>query len=450
MKLMFKKIITNSTILSIPGFLGILISLISIPIHLNIAGPENYGNYIFFHFILTISIILNFGIGKSTVISINNYPKFKKKICFEALYYTKYILKIFLSICLLIFSIDHLIYNLNLNYSFFFYFISGSIMTVIFVTLEGILQGYRKFKFISMMNLFFFSFSFSFPSILLFYYENLNLNNLILISIGIKFFSILIMYIFIENKNLVINIKSNILYINLKKNSKWITLNGILIQFYDLFDKYLIKFFLGPVALTTYSIPQQLTGKLTIISKSFSAFLLPDLSKKQSDNQDFEFSLRIFIKIVPIFIFVFFPIFPAILELWLGNSYDEKIYSLTKIFSLSVILSCASHILITKFEAKKLLNQNLKIELILMPFFLLILFFFTSNNFTLFSISILILFKELILFFLRINFFKKQIKRVYTYYFFPIAYLILLTFSFLSNLLFYSLLIILFLTVVKK
>ena len=114
------------------------------------------------------------------------------------------------------------------------------------------------------------------------------------------------MFIIIKNGNLIESGKSLTLFKNLKKNSKWITLNSILIQFYDLFDKYLIKIFFGPIALASYSIPQQLTGKLTIISKSFSAFLLPDLSKSKIDNQNFEFSLKIFIKIIPILIFCLF------------------------------------------------------------------------------------------------------------------------------------------------
>ena len=68
------KFVKNGIILSLPGLISICISLISIPIHLKIAGAENYGNYIIFHFLLTISTILNFGIGKSIVISMNNFP----------------------------------------------------------------------------------------------------------------------------------------------------------------------------------------------------------------------------------------------------------------------------------------------------------------------------------------------------------------------------------------
>ena len=214
------------------------------------------------------------------------------------------------------------------------------------------------------------------------------------------------MFLIIKNNNLYKISKSKILLTNLKKNSKWITLNSILIQFYDLFDKYLVKIFLGPLQLATYSIPQQLTGKLSVISKSFSAFLLPDLSGKKINNSNFNFSLQIFIKFIPIFIFILLPFYPVILEFWLGNNYNETIHNLTKIFSLSIIFSCASHILITKFEAKKTLYKNLKIEFYLLPFFLIILFYLTIKNYSLLIIGILILSKEIIIIFFKVKFFK--------------------------------------------
>ena len=76
---MLNKLIINTGVLAIPGFVSIVVSLASIPIHLNIAGPESYGNFIIFHFILLFAVNLNFGIGKSTAISINNYPKYSIK-----------------------------------------------------------------------------------------------------------------------------------------------------------------------------------------------------------------------------------------------------------------------------------------------------------------------------------------------------------------------------------
>ena len=50
-----KKLLLSSAILSLPGLISIFVSLLAIPIHLKIAGIENYGNYIMFHLLLTIS-----------------------------------------------------------------------------------------------------------------------------------------------------------------------------------------------------------------------------------------------------------------------------------------------------------------------------------------------------------------------------------------------------------
>ncbi len=451
MKIEFKDLIKNSSILSIPGFISIFISLLSIPIHLNYAGSENYGNYIIFHFILLISINFNFGIGKSTVISINNFPEKKKEIAFKAIGYTKNISIVILFTFLLIYFANFTIVN-----NFFDikkslpYFLLGSIITIFFVTFEGILQGNRKFKSISILNLLFYSFSISIPSLLLVINDNLDVESLISISIVIKLISVLIMFLIIHNNNLIKFSKTKILMNNLKKNSRWITLNSILVQFYDLFDKYLIKIFLGPIAVATYSIPQQLTGKLSIISKSFSAFLLPNLSKKKINNRSLNFSLYIFVKIIPIIILILMPLYPFILGFWLGSSFNETIHNLTKIFSISVIFSCASHLLVTKFEASKTLYKNLKVELILMPFFIFSLYLLTSGSYTLFAISILILFKELVLFFLRLNYLKSEIIRVASYYYYSIYILLMLFSSFYNNKLYYFLLIVLILNFIKR
>ena len=112
-----KKLIINSTILSIPGIIAIFISLVSIPAHLRIAGIENYGNYIFFHIFLTLSFLFNFGIAKSIVISANNFPKFKNQIAGEGLNYT-------LVVCLIIFLLTLIINfffkNIISSYKFFY------------------------------------------------------------------------------------------------------------------------------------------------------------------------------------------------------------------------------------------------------------------------------------------------------------------------------------------
>tara|TARA_Y100000591_G_C21675110_1_gene615016 strand:- start:75 stop:845 length:771 start_codon:yes stop_codon:yes gene_type:complete len=245
--------------------------------------------------------------------------------------------------------------------------------------------------------------------------------------------------------NLIKKSKGKILFTNLKKNSQWLTLNSLLIQFYDLFDKYLVKIFLGPIAIATYSIPQQLTGKLSIFSKGFSAFLLPNLSKKKNDNQHFNYSLEIFLKVIPILILLFFPFFETFLNYWLGENSNKTILTLTKIFSISSIFACASHLIITKFEASKTLYRNLKIEIILMPFFLFSLFYLTSNYFTLIHISILILLKEWFLLFLRLHLLKNEIRNLKDYYIISFSTVLALYLSINSNELFFPLVILIIL-----
>ncbi len=422
-----KKLIINSTILSTPGIIAIFISLVSIPAHLSIAGIENYGNYIFFHIFLTLSFLFNFGIAKSIVISANNFPKFKNQIAGEGLNYT-------LAVCLIIFLITLIVNfffkNIISSYEFFYIelYVFGLLTSLIFLCFEGILQGNEKFKLQSLFNFIFYSLALSAPSIMLIFFQDLTLKKLIIISNIIKFISILLMFFVILKNNLLTQSKKKLLLNNLKKNSKWLTLNSILVQFYDVFDKYLIKIFLGPVYLATYSIPQQITGKLSVLSKGFSAFLLPFLSRKNHNNKDFNTSLTIFIKIFPIFIFLLFPFYSILLKLWLGEQYNQEILVLTKIFSLSIIFGCASHILITKFEASQTLRENLKFESFLLPFFLLAIFLLILNSFSLITISLVIFFKELVLLILRINFFKKKIPNVRSYYFYLLIFNIVLFF----------------------
>ena len=446
-----KDFFKSGIILSLPGLLSIVVSLIAIPIHLKIAGVENYGNYIIFHFILAISTILNFGIGKSIVISINNFPKRNKDVAYQGIKFTILTCSI---ITVILFTFNF--FNREIfGYFFqsnriFFYFIICTFFTIFYVSLEGILQGNEKYKFLSLYNFLFFSFSLTLPSLILIYNQRLNLDSLLLISTILKALTVITILILIINNNLIKVSNNNILIKNLKKNSKWLTLNNILVHFYDIFDKYLVKIFLGPIALATYSIPQQLTGKLSIFSKGFSAILLTVLSKKTVSNKDFNQTIKIFLNITPALIFLIFPFYSILLSFWLGSEFNENILYLTKIFSISGIFACVSHILVTKFEASQTLKRNLKFEFALMPFFILTLYFFTSAKYSLLYIASIILAKETILLFLRLNLLKKEIKNITYYYIYSIFFILMLYISFVNNFLFYFLEVLLLINVFRN
>jgi len=430
-----KKLLFSSTILSLPGLISIFVSLLAIPIHLKIAGIENYGNYIMFHLILTISFLINIGISKSIVISINNFPKYREEVAFEGVKYTLFIC--FFVISFLILSLIFFQKTFGNEKIFFIKYCSiGIIISLFYLCFEGIFLGNEKFKFSSLFNFIFYSLALSVPSLMLIFYQNLSLENLIIISLIIKMFTIILMMFLLISKGLIKKNKKKFLLNNLKKNSKWLTSNSILDQFYYLLDKYLIKIFLGPIALATYSIPQQIMWKLSVISKGFSAFLLPLLSKKNSTNDDFNTSLNIFLKIFPVIIFAIFPFYALLLNLWLADQFNQEILYLTKIFSLSVLFSCGSHILVTKFEASKILKQNIKFESYLLPFFLTTILFLIIYSYPLALIALVILTKELILLILRLNFLRKEINNVNKYYYYLIIFLIMLFFSIYNQMIF--------------
>ena len=93
----------------------------------------------------------------------------------------------------------------------------------------------------------------------------------------------MILLIFLFYKNLI-NVKkiSKIILDDFKNYSKWQTLSSMYMQIFDFLDKYIIKIILGASSLSIYSIPQQIAGKLSIISDALISVFLP---KSSSQNQ---------------------------------------------------------------------------------------------------------------------------------------------------------------------
>ena len=442
-----KKLIKTSLLLASPGIISIFISLVSIPIHLNIAGLENYGNYILFHFLFTLGNLLNLGIGKSIVVCSNSNSNIKQYIGYEGFIYTFFISFIFLLFFLILLFIEFkFLYLVDAP----IILILGIISTIIFISLESTLQAYEKFKLLSFSNFLFYSLSISVPSISLLFFNDLDVKSLILLSLSIKIFVVVYIIIFIFKKKLIIKSSKHTLLQNLKKNSQWLTLNSIFVQIYDVFDKYLVKIFIGPAALATYSIPQQLTGKLSVISKGFSSFLLPFLSRKNYKDDDFNQTLDIFIILIPFIIFLLFPFFDFILKVWLREQYQYEMVLLTKIFTLSIIFGCISHILITKFEANQKMRINFVFELLFLPFFIGLILYLSFNKYSLIYFSITILLKELILLVCRLIFYRKEVKKIILYFSYLTFFIILLILSFFNNLIFYTLLIIIIIAYMIK
>ena len=207
------------------------------------------------------------GINKIVAIEIT-----KKRFLDELI---KQSLKLSLNIIFIIMLIDSILIFIFQKYFIFLTVGIGLSLTLIYLTLDGILQGFKKFNLLSVVNFIFYTLSLNLPSIYLLINDTLNFKSLIIFSIFLKLISILII-IFCLKKYFKLNYNKSLkynFYLKFKKYSKWYSLHMLNLQIFDFVDKYLIKIFIGPAALAIYSIPYQLAGKLTILSKSISAVL---------------------------------------------------------------------------------------------------------------------------------------------------------------------------------
>ena len=399
----------NSYILSIPSIFGIVLALVAIPIHLQINGKSDYGNYIFFHFIISFGLLLNMGINKIVAIEIA-----KKKFFIEIINQS---LKLSFKIILAVLLISLILYLQLKNFNNIFIIGIGLSLTIFYLTLEGILQGFRNFKLLSFVNFVFYTLSLNVPSIVLLSNNNFNFEVLIKFSILIKIFSIIIILFYLK-KFFKFNFSKNSKYnfsLNFRKYSKWYSLHLLNLQIFDFMDKYLIKLFIGPIALAIYSIPYQLAGKLTILSKSISAVLLPEISNS-NEKTIFNHSLNTFSFIIPFFLLIAFFFLDKLLIFWLQNQYSETILELTKIFLIISWISGISHILITFFEGKKKLKFNTILEIYFLFPFLLVLFYVLIEYENLIYVSFILLLKEMILLIFRTNKIKKNIYKLQLIY----------------------------------
>ena len=366
----------NIIISSIPGFVSIVLSFFSIPIYLNYLGLEKYGNFLILHIFLTIVMITNFNLGKIASIKMQKFSNNNRRSIISTTIFVSFIASFFVSSALYIFyllTMNHysglVLYNDKLF--FFALFISN-----IYVNLENICKGVRHYYLSSISNLIFYSFSLSIPAFFIIFDPKIygNIQALFEISVFFKILSIfLLVTTFAYKKFFNSNILSELIIKDFILYSKWQTLSSTYIQIFDFFDKYLIKIFLGAANLTLYSIPQQIAGKLSILSDAIIAVFIPRISsrKKTKDILNiFNSNFYIFFYLVGICLIIVNPFLDEIIKWWLGNDINLKIIYLFKIFLLVSFYICITHIISTFFDTQYKSKKNSQIETIILIFFI--------------------------------------------------------------------------------
>lgn len=421
----------NIIVSGLPGVISIFLSFFSIPLYLNLVSADVYANFLIQHFILSMGMFLNLNLGKFASIKIQKINEIlKKKIIFTTISIS-FILGIIISsfIYYLIYIISLKTNFIDLSISLFF----GLVVTILFINVEFINKGLGYFKICSFLNFIFYGVSLSTPAFFLLVNNNsIFIENMFLISLYIKYFSFFFLFLILVIKRKFIFTKIDFSLIkDFRNHSKWMTITGIYNQIYDYIDKHLIKINLSSLMLITYSVPQQLAGKLTIFSQSIIVVLLPRLSTQKNElgkRNVLTSNIYFFFILMSLFLLATLPFYDEVLNWWLKKSYSEDLLKLFKIFIPLTFLSCLSSIIISFYEATLIAKKNTKYETIsIIPFIIgLIICVYFKN---IFLFAILLFLKEFILIFVRIFSVKNYIVNFKYFNLYIIVFILAFVFS---------------------
>lgn len=408
--MIFNKNLGNIIISCTPGLISIFLSFFTIPIYLNYLGFEEYGNFLILHILLSIVMITNFNLGKIASIKIQKVLKKTKASIISTTIVTSIVSSAFVSLLLYFIYLfyislyDDLIFN-NYKILFLALFFSN-----IYVTLENISKGLKYYFLSSFGNLIFYSLSLSLPAlfILLDFNSYGDVTTLFNISLCIKIFGILlILFTLIYKKFIDFNFSSEILK-DFLRYGKWQTLSSAYIQIFDFFDKYLIKIFLGAASLSTYSIPQQIAGKLSVVSDGLISVFIPKISSTKNKKKTFEIlnsNFYGFFYLIGFSLILINPLIDEILIWWLKANATSDVIFLFKIFLIVSFYICITHIISTFLDTQKLSKKNSQIEtFVLFVFIIGLIASVYYKNINFFAYTMLI--RSLIAFFIKVFYIK--------------------------------------------
>lgn len=415
--MMINKYTINFFINTFPGLISIVLSFFSIPIYLRFLGYAEYGDYLMLHIFLTIAIITNFNLGKIASIRMQKVNHFQGKKIISTTIIISFFTSLVTSVAIFfLFSFFSSLYEFSFFYENKYTYIA-LFLSNLYITLENLCKSKKLFLITSFTNLLFYSFSISAPCIFLILniggYENAL--ELFKISFFLKILGVLILLLIIFYKKLIYIKSLSIKIINdFIIYAKWQTLSSIYVQIFDFFDKYIVKIVLGSATLSLYVIPQQIAGKLSVISDAVVSVFLPRVSSNRNkDNRYKIFNANFygFFYIAALPLILLLPYFDEIIIWWLGKDVNFKIFHLFKIFILASFYICVTQIISTFYDTILQSKKNFRIDSIVLIFFIAgMIFSVKSGNIYYFAYTAL--FKSILSFLLKLKFISNYIMKL--------------------------------------
>lgn len=347
-----KKHINNFILNSLPFFIGLLPSIIAIPIYLKYLGGEGLGVYYLYLAIVGIGGTFDFGIPQTLVKYISEYRFKSIKFVQLTIYSTTAIMFIvniiIILVALFLFFIVHFTPWLNdIGNSSIALFTIGLILQTWYNYFISILKGYERFKkiaFIEAQNKVLFT---GLGIILAIFFKNVNY------VIFAHIFSLIVQnfYLFVQTKYIrndySLALKFEFFKRYLWNYSKWILVQNTIGFFNGNIDKFIIATYINLNSLAVYNTARNIANLFPAFFSKGMSYLLPHVSKIDNKEKIKSFYIKssyIFNVILALIYFIVVLISPFVIKLYL-NGNPEVALEVTNVFRfllISSIFMCTS------------------------------------------------------------------------------------------------------------
>lgn len=336
----------------------LIIGLISVPLNIEILGNELWGVYsisvgfifIFMYFSLGVGPAISYELPK--LININDSNQISKLLS------NGFIITISIAICfsvigyLLADTIAIKLFNIK-STDYFYLFQYSSIcggLAVIISFQRSIFESSQDFFIVSVNRILISCSLLTAPIINHYIFNQPAKESIILILYSYILVSLIyVLLIRKKYKQITIFNYDQETIIKLISFGKWISFQSIIHQFFLNIDRMIISSFIGVNQVAFYTTPYDLLSKLTVISTSLTAGLIPGVSYWTKNNMvkniktiEKKLIKKFLLIYVPILVFLFL-LAEEILKQWISSEYMIKSSSVFKILVIAFCINSFSN-----------------------------------------------------------------------------------------------------------
>ena len=158
----------------------------------------------------------------------------------------------------------------------------------------------------------------------------------------------------------------------------WVTVAGLIAPILINLDRILVASFVSLAAVTVYTIPSELMGRLRVVPKSVVATLFPAFSEREVSDDRGPLQ-RLYLGAVRYLFLLLLPCFaylvvlgPDVLTLWIGSTFSHQSAQVLRILAAGVLLNALAYIPWAALQGLGRPDVTGKIQLLELPLYVLI------------------------------------------------------------------------------